>query len=119
MIKRLVLYPFIFAVYPLITLLAFNVDQVEASAVIRPLIVVLFFTLLMYLLFLGIFKNWHKAGLGTSLILILFFSYGHVDNLLRDQTIGGFELGRHRYLILVAGVIVVVGLYLIFTVLVL
>ena len=113
MIKRLVFYPFIFAVYPLIALLAFNVDQVEASAVIRPLIVVFFFTSIMYLLFLGIFKNWHKAGLGTSLILILFFSYGHADNLLRDQTIGGFELGRHRYLILVAGVIAVVGLYLI------
>jgi len=67
----------------------------------------------LYFLFLGIFKNWHKAGLGTSLILILFFSYGHLDNLLRGQTIGGFELGRHRYLILVAGVIVVVGLYII------
>jgi hypothetical protein len=113
MIKRLVLYPFIFAVYPLFALFAFNVDQVEASNVIRPLIVVLFFAILIYLLFFVIFKNWHKAGLGTSLILIIFFSYGHVYNLLSDQTVGGFEPGRHRYLILSAGLVLAGGLYII------
>jgi hypothetical protein len=113
MIKKLVLYPFLFAFYPLIALLAFNIDQVEASAVIRPIIVVLILTSLLYLLFWLIFKNWHMAGLGTSLILVLFFSYGHVYNLLRDQTVGGFVPGRHRYLILVGGLVLVGGLYVI------
>ena len=113
MIKNLVLYPFIFAVYLPLALLAFNVDQVEAYAVIRPIILVIIFSLLVFLLFWLIFKNWHKAGLGTTLILILFFSYGHIYNLLRDQVIAGFEPGRHRVLIFAAGVILVGGLYLI------
>ena len=113
MIKNSVLFPFIFAVYLPVTLLAFNVDQVEASAVVRPIILVILFSLLMYFVFWLAFKNWHKAGLGTSLILILFFSYGHVYNQLRDQPIAGFEFGRHRILIFAIGLILVGGLYLI------
>ena len=113
MIKNSVLFPFIFAVYLPVTLLAFNVDQVEISAVLRPIILVILFSLLMYFVFWLAFKNWHKAGLGTSLILILFFSYGHVYNLLRDQPIAGFEFGRHRILIFAIGLILVGGLYLI------
>jgi hypothetical protein len=113
MIKNSVLFPFIFAVYLPVTLLAFNVDQVEISAVLRPIILVILFSLLMYIVFWLAFKNWHKAGLGTSLILILFFSYGHVYNLLRDQPIAGFEFGRHRILIFAIGLILVGGLYLI------
>jgi hypothetical protein len=113
MIKNLVLYPLIFAVYLPLALLAFNVDQVEAYAVIRPMIVVTVFSLLIFLLFWLIFKNLHKAGLGTTLILVLFFSYGHVYNLLRDQTIAGYEPGRHRFLIITAGVLLAGGLFLI------
>ena len=113
MINNLVLFPFIFAVYLPLTLLAFNVDQVEISAVFRPTILVILFSLLMYFVFWLAFKNRHKAGLGTTLILILFFSYGHVYNLLKEQTIAGFETGRHRILIFVAGVILIGGLYFI------
>lgn len=113
MIKNLVLYPFLFAVYLPLSLLAFNVDQVEASAVIRPMIVLIVFSLLIFLLFWLIFRNLHKAGLGTTLILVLFFSYGHVYNLLRDQVIAGYEPGRHRFLIITAGVLLAGGLFLI------
>lgn len=113
MIKRIVLYPFLLALYPVLTILANNVDQVDATAAVRPLLGVMILTIIIYLVFLVSFKDWHRAGLASSLILILFFSYGHVYSLIEDQSIGGLIFGRHRYLILIAGGIIVIGLLII------
>jgi hypothetical protein len=115
MIKRIVIYPFLIAVYPLIALLAVNIDQVEGAEVIRPLMVAFLLTLILLLAFMLIFRNWHKAGLGTSLILVLFFSYGHVYNLLSHQLVAGVEIGRHRFLILITAILLFGGGYLIWS----
>lgn len=115
MIKRIVIYPFLIAIYPLIALLAVNVDQVESAEVIRPLMVILLLTLILLLSFMLIFRNWHKAGLETSLLLVLFFSYGHVYNLLSNQLVAGVEIGRHRFLILITGIALLGGGYLIWS----
>ena len=52
-----------------------------------------------------------KSGLLLSFGLVLFFSYGHFYNILRDVVVGDFAIGRHRYLLPSFGIIFVTGFY--------
>ncbi len=61
-----------------------------------------------------ILNNWKKAGLLTSFLLILFFSYGHLYQFLEQTPIAGINLGRHRYLLPAFAIIFVTGLWGIF-----
>jgi len=53
------------------------------------------FLLLVLRLFL---KDWEKASLVCTLVVILFSSYGHLYDFLRQVSVLGVQLGRHRYL---------------------
>jgi len=44
-------------------------------------------------------KDWGRAGLITSLTLLLFFSYGHVYGLIEGASVLGLDIGRHRVLL--------------------
>lgn len=46
-----------------------------------------------------VLKNGRKAGLIISVGLILFFTYGHIYNVIKDYAIAGADVGRHRFLI--------------------
>ncbi len=53
-------------------------------------------------LFLCIFRlilgSWTKAALAASAFLVLFFSYGHIYNLVQNRLLLGVNVGRHRVL---------------------
>jgi hypothetical protein len=103
-------YPFIFAIYFVLALLGLNIAQARPGEAIRSLLVVLAFAGLLFLLMRLVYKDWLRGALATSLLLVLFFTYGHVYNFL-EKTVP--FLGRHRLLLpfwlLLAGV----GLWLI------
>lgn len=46
-----------------------------------------------------LFRDHHKASLLTSLAILLFFSYGHISNLLVDYQIIGIQLSSDRFLV--------------------
>jgi hypothetical protein len=93
------LHPFLFAIYPILALLALNISEVGASSGWRPLLFSLVAAGLLNLAFYAIFRNWKRAALLSTLVLILFYSYGHVYILLKGVNAGGFYLFRHRTLI--------------------
>ena len=93
------IHPFLFAIYPVLTLLAFNISEVDVSAGLRPLLFSIFAAGILLLIFYAIFRDWKRAALLCTIILILFYSYGHVYLLLKGVNIGGFYLFRHRTLI--------------------
>ena len=98
-IKRYPLHPFIFAVYPILALLVFNLSEVSFSAGYRSLFVSLIAAAFLVLIFRLILHDWRRAALISTLILILFYSYGHVYILLKGININGLYLFRHRTLI--------------------
>ena len=77
-------YPIAFAVYPVLALLAFNSGQVEALAGLRALLASVLLALLLFLALWLVFKRPHRAAFLALLWLLLFFSYGHVFDLLRN-----------------------------------
>ena len=66
---------------------------------LRALLVSLILTLLLYAVLLALTRSPVKTALITSLILLLFYSYGHVNILSRNWIIFGLSIGRHRTLI--------------------
>jgi hypothetical protein len=111
MLKRFPLAPFALAFFPILTMLANNAAEVSLGVAIRPLIISLVFSLILLLVFRLIVHRWDKAAVVTSFLLVLFYTYGQVYSFLEQHPIGGFNFGRHRYLMILYGLILVIGLW--------
>jgi hypothetical protein len=93
------IHPFLFGVYPILALLAFNVSDVDISSSLRPLVLSILLASLLLVTLSGIFHDWERAALLSTLLLILFYSYGHVYIALKGVNMDGFYLFRHRTLV--------------------
>ncbi|MDQ3879604.1 MAG: LTA synthase family protein [Chloroflexota bacterium] len=94
----------LFAAYPVVFLFSQNLaEQLSLEPMAIPLLVALAATLAVLLVLRVVLRDWQRAGVLTSLGVLLFFSYGHVWNAV------GSTLGRHRYLLAVWGILLVVG----------
>lgn len=93
-----ILHPFLIAAYPVVALLAHNIEEVKTGVALRAMFVSLLIGWLVYLAFNRLYKDRAKAAVLTTLILALFYSYGHVYNALGQSTTLGLSLGRHRIL---------------------
>lgn len=82
---RLPLFVLIFSVYPSLALLSTNIREVEAGVVVRPFLVSLLGAALLVTVLRIFFKDWMRASYATTVILMFFFSYGHVTRLLSDR----------------------------------
>jgi hypothetical protein len=96
---RFPIHPFLFAVYPILALLAVNISEVDLSYGWRSLLLSILIAGLLTLAFFVVFRDWQRAALLATVLLILFYSYGHVYILLKGAEISGFFLFRHRTLI--------------------
>jgi len=95
--KTPVLHPFLFALYFIIFIWAYNASEISFSEIVLPIFVSLFFTTASFMFFRLWLDN-VKAAVMTSSLLILFFSYGHVYNLTQGIRMFSFEIVRHRSL---------------------
>jgi hypothetical protein len=98
-LKRFPVHPVLFGIYPVLALLATNIAEVEIGVVLRPLLFSLIFSAILMLVTFLILKDFYKAAVVTSFFIILFFTYGHVYQLIELKEIFGVNIGRHRYLI--------------------
>ena len=87
-----------FGVYPILYQMAVNISEISINHVYRPLVVSLFVVVLLLLIFRFIYRDWTKAALVATILLILFYSYGHVYIALKGITLGGMFPFRHRTL---------------------
>ena len=108
-----VIHPFMFAIFPVLFLLSYNVEQVSFSGyeIMVPMAIVLGFTVLLMLTLGFILKDFKKAGIVTSIFLVLFFSYGHFFNSAKDWQVYGCLIVRHRYLMPIWCALIVLGSY--------
>lgn len=92
-------------------LLGHNISDVDARASSRALTLSLIIAALLFLIFLGLSRNLHRASLAASLSLIIFYTYGHVYQLLRNWNAPDVALGRHRYLLPLAFALLSLGVW--------
>jgi hypothetical protein len=98
-LKRVPIHPILFAINPVLSLLATNIVEVDIPVIFRPLVLSIFFSILILIISRLIFGKIQKAALITTILLLLFYTYGHVYQLIESREIFGVNLGRHRYLV--------------------
>ena len=96
--RQIILHPFLFGIYPVIALLAYNIEEIQAKAALRSLLIAFLGTVLIFTFLKLWLRDWHKAAFVSSLFVGLFFSYGHIYNFLEATPILGITFGRHRIL---------------------
>ena len=92
-------YPLLLAVYPILTLLAGNIDQVPAAAALRTALISAASVLLLMGALRLLLRDWHRAAALAGLAFLAFFTYGHVYAVLKNVEWMGDLVGRHRYLV--------------------
>src|SRR5215207_9608302 len=104
--KRLILniYPFLIACYPVLALRNYNILYVDLASIVRTLLIVIIITALIWMLTqIFIFRDWERAGVLTSIAMILILSYGHIHIQSKAVWCAGSSqrsdpcLGRHFY----------------------
>ena len=96
---RIPLHSLMLGVYPILALIAANLQEAPLEDGLRAFVagILLAFVLLSVLNLL--FKDWHRAGLITSILLVSFFSYGQVYVGLKALGDFGLLVARHRFLL--------------------
>lgn len=93
-VKRpFVVHPFLFSVFPTLALYAYNVWSIPLSAkeIAGPAAASAAGAALVYILLRAWLRNPVKAGLLVSLLVGLFFSFGHIAGQLAVWTAGNFS----------------------------
>lgn len=94
--RPIALHPFLFALYPAVTLLAVNAVWVPAGEAARAVLLSLAVSLALFTALLIILRDPWKAGLIASLVIIPLLGYGQLYDGLRRAGLGAIM--RHRYL---------------------
>ena len=97
--KRIGLHPLLIGLFPALTLLAHNIEQVKPSVGVRSLVVSFLGAAVLYLLLRLVSRDWQRPAILTTVLLGWFFSYGHLYNALKHVQIAGVLLGRHGFLL--------------------
>jgi hypothetical protein len=92
-------HPLLFALYAPIALLASNILQIRPVDSIRSIVFFFLLGAFVYLLFRITLKDWTRAAMFSSVLILLFISYGQVYSALNPVMVLGDTLGRHRYLV--------------------
>lgn len=70
-----VLYPFLLAVFPILSLYSDHIDETAMTDPVRPVLAVLVGTMAAWLGFLALTRNARKAGIMTALGVLMFWTY--------------------------------------------
>jgi hypothetical protein len=105
-------HPILFGLYPVLALYIINRNETVFSAISRAAATSVIVTVLIIGVYLLIFRSWRKAAAPASLTLLLFYSYGHVYDLLQNTRLFGVLMGRDRVLVPVWIVLFILGIIL-------
>ncbi|MFH0777057.1 MAG: hypothetical protein V2A71_00355 [Candidatus Eisenbacteria bacterium] len=109
--RPFVIHPFLFALFPVLFLFSHNIEELSARVMIAPATVLILGAFLLWFLLSLLLRDRIRAGLVVSLALLLFFSYGHVNDLMKNLAWGGLGPLRHRHLLCIWGGLFALGAY--------
>lgn len=108
------LHVVLLSIYPILYLYAANIVSIPFKETLRFLGLSLGFALLFLFIFRLILKDWGKAGLASSLLVLLFYSFGHVANIIDEALAERGVTFSNQMLLWVWGLTFLLVLFLIF-----
>ncbi len=94
-----IFHPFLIAFFPIIAIYSVNIGLIQLEQFIFPTLIIVGGAFLLFLCLKYVLKNAKKAALIVTLAFIIFFSFGHVYNMLNQVSIGDTDLGSNRILL--------------------
>ena len=94
-----IFHPFLIAFFPIIAVYSVNIGLIQLEQFIFPTLIIVGSAFLFFLCLKYVLKNAKKAALIVTLAFIIFFSFGHVYNMLNQVSIGDIDLGSNRILL--------------------
>lgn len=86
----------LFAIYPIVFLYSYNINQVTISQLVLPLGLSAMMSFIIWMCMGRLTKDLYKAGLITTMFCGLFYGYGYLYNVLENTK---FYYAKHIYLI--------------------
>lgn len=109
MTRRPLIHPVLFALSPVVSLYAHNIMRVHSSAALLPAAGMITAGAIVYGLAWTLSKNHYKAGLITSLALLLCASFGPTSTIIRSVTILHIAIARPTVLLAIWAAVFLVG----------
>lgn len=97
--RLLRLYPLLFAVHPVLALLAVNLGEIPASDAYRSLAIVTAASVVLLAGMALVARSLDKGAMLSAAYIVLFFTYGHVYSCVEGVQLGPLLVGRHRFLL--------------------
>ena len=85
--KRLPWHSLMFLLFPVLFMYAQNIEMTKLADIGSPVLKTIAAGIMLFLLSRLVFRSWIKAGILTSVISVLFFSYGAYHNYLYTYSI--------------------------------
>lgn len=111
-LRKLVVHPFLFAIYPPLFLLVNNLHELKLINGLRAILLSLLFATLLFFLLRLITRNTQRSALITSFTFILFFSYGPIHSLIPAYRVFGSLLTNQRFMLIFWGLIFILMIWL-------
>lgn len=111
-LKDFPLYSLIFPPLTILMLAANNLGQMHLSVIWRILLLSIVAGLVLGLICWLFLKAPSKSGLLAFIILFFSLTYGHFFNIMRGRVIGSWVIGSHFYMLILWGLVMGGGIYL-------
>ena len=108
-----IFHPFLIAFFPIIAVYSVNIGLIQLEQFILPTLLIVGSAFLFFLCLNYILKNRKKAALVVSLAFIIFFSFGHIYNMINQVSIGDTDLGSNSILLPIFTILFGIGSFLI------
>jgi len=107
-------HPLLLGSFPPLAMLIANAGYTPLSSITHPLIFSFLISLLIFLVVRAFVHQWEKASVISSILILVFFTFGHLYDLLKPVKVIHLEIGRLRYLLpavlLIAAVLILLVL---------
>ena len=113
--KKIIIHPILFALFPILALYNHNKDMAQLSYLLWPVIISVLFAIALFFLLELIIKNKNKAAITVSLFLILFFSFGHILSMVPTINIGTLIIYNYYILSFILATLLIFTALLILT----
>ena len=110
-IRFIIIHPILIALYPVFFVYSQNIHLILIQGIIFPTLIILGITIAIWAVIKSILKNARKSALLTSLYVFLFFSYGHVFNVLESNSTQEYSVLIHTFLLITYAFVVVFTTY--------
>ena len=109
--KQLVFHPILIALFPVLLIYSQNIHLILLEGIIFPILIIVTVAIGLWASIKFILKNTIKSGLISSIYIFLFFSYGHIFNIVESNLTQESFVSIHVILLILYTVIAVLSTY--------